>query len=130
MKARGYVPIPPDVRKRVVELSARYETEKGTYRALGVSAEVYHDLVTPGGVLRQSVLHRVERKLVLLLSGVAAVLLLSCGDKRASFASDVAACELAPTCAEAVECRASVALKYGRDPNTVGHCEPLDGGSQ
>lgn len=129
MKARGYVPIPPDVRRRVVELSAKYETERGAYRALGVSVEVYHDLVTPGGVLRKEVLHRVERKLVLLLSGAAAVLLLACGDKRASFASDVAACELRATCAEAVQCRLDVAKKYNRDPNTVGHCEPTDGGA-
>jgi hypothetical protein len=70
-RAKNYRPIPPDVRKRVVELAARFETEKGAYRALGVSVEVYHDLVTPGGVLRSDVLERVERKLVLLLNGAA-----------------------------------------------------------
>jgi hypothetical protein len=67
-RAKNYAPIPADVRKRVVLLSSRFETERGAYRALGISVEVYHDLVTPGGVLRRDVLERVERKLVLLLA--------------------------------------------------------------
>lgn len=53
------------------------------------------------------------------------VCLLACGNQKAEFASDVAACELRPTCAEAVQCRKDVAVKHGRDPETtVGKCVP------
>jgi hypothetical protein len=71
LKQRDYVPVPPDVRKRVVLVAARHETERGAFRELGVSAEVYHDLVTPGGVVRKGVLERVEKKLVSVLAGAA-----------------------------------------------------------
>jgi hypothetical protein len=51
-------------------------------------------------------------------------LLLACGNPNADYASDVAKCELAPTCAEAVQCRKDAAIKAHRDPEkTVGHCE-------
>jgi hypothetical protein len=132
-------PIPDDVRKQVRELASRYPTAKDAFSALGVSATVYHDLMTPGGVLRKDVLQRVSQKLVLLLASALTVawsvtlltiaLTVSCASKSASFASDIAPCELAPTCAEAVKCRLDVAKKYNRDPSTVGHCEPLDGGN-
>ena len=58
-----------------------------------------------------------------------ALLLLSCGgSERGSFAADVASCELAPTCEEAVRCRSVVAVKHHRPPETVGRCE-REGGS-
>jgi hypothetical protein len=77
-------------------------------------------------MLRKDVIERVEKKIVLLLAGAAAVMLLSCGNKNAEYASDVAACELRPTCAEAVQCRVDAAKKFGRDVATVGHCEAID----
>lgn len=45
---------------------------------------------------------------------------------NAAFAADIAMCEQAPTCADAVLCRKAVAEKYGRPFS--GRCEPLDGG--
>jgi hypothetical protein len=57
-----------------------------------------------------------------------AFLLSSCGGARDGFARDLAACELAPTCAEAVSCRMDVAERYGRPQSTVGRCEYKDGG--
>lgn len=48
----------------------------------------------------------------------------SCGaSAREDFARDLAACELAPTCAEAVRCRTDAAVRYGRPLSTVGRCE-------
>jgi|SRR6516225_6773915 hypothetical protein len=57
-----------------------------------------------------------------------AFLLLGCGGAKDGFAMDLAECDFARTCAEAVSCRMDVAEKYGRPKTTVGHCQTVDGG--
>jgi CRP-like cAMP-binding protein len=122
---RDHVPVPEDVRRRISEVCGRYRTMRDASLALGISVDHLSDLRSPNGLVRQSVLERVKRKLVLLLGAAA---MLSCESTRARFARDIAVCELQPTCAEAVECRREVARAYGRDADsTVGHCE--DGGA-
>lgn len=83
-------------------------------------------------------MHRSDWLAIALILGaaVASVVMIVMGangctpKNNAAFAADVALCEQAPTCADAVLCRKAVAEKYGRPFS--GHCEPYptDAGGQ
>lgn len=54
---------------------------------------------------------------------VALTLLDGCASPEAKYSQALAQCELAPTCAEAVACRAKAAAEAHR--TFTGHCEPF-----